>query len=80
MRQRGMHVCNRFLLAHAFSMLRSNSRVLASWVNQIDGYNAQFLLIQDPREASSWGSAIAVDVRCSRPISFTPWGETMEVP
>ena len=28
------------------------------WVNQIDGYNAHFLLLQDPRELASWVNQI----------------------
>ena len=40
------------------ALLREDPRELASWVNQIDGYRAHFLLFQDPRELASWVNQI----------------------
>ena len=38
--------------------LRKDPHELASWVNQIDGYNARFLLLKDPHELASWVNQI----------------------
>ena len=42
----------------ALALLQLDPHELASWVNQIDGYNAQFLLLKDPRELASWVNQI----------------------